>query len=314
MEQHYSATHPTYAGVLIDSPSDHGLLNDAWLRDLHADPSVPVELIAPFRRQRMVTLEQGRGYDVIPVVEAPDVKQSAPAGTNLVNTPIADYRTASDEQLLAASRSSDGRAFVELSGRYKELLHKKVFRIVRNREDTEDVVQETFFKAYVHLGEFRGSCRFSSWLTKIAINSALMLLRKRRSRPEVSFDQARDDKQSWGEWEFPDPSPGAEQIYTSQQTADALLRAVRGLPPSYRCVVEEYHGGERSLREAADILGITVSAAKSRLLRARLFIRSTLEKSGLSLRTRVTQKRKTSHGPQAVAPEFRSRFVSTTSG
>src|SRR5215469_4045143 len=98
------------------------------------------------------------------------------------------YREASDEALLAAARSSDECAFAELSDRYRKSIHNTASRIVRHREDAEDVVQDTLFKAYTHLKHFRGACRFSSWLTSIAINSALMLLRRRRSRSEISCD------------------------------------------------------------------------------------------------------------------------------
>ena len=188
------------------------------------------------------------------------------------------YREASDEELLAAARSSDERAFGELSGRYRKSIHNTASRIVQHREDAEDVVQDTLFKAYIHLKDFRGTCRFSSWLTRIAINSALMLLRKRRSRPEVSCDQRGNEDRTWEIWEFPDPSPNPEQVYAKCQARELLSRAITRLPPASRDVMTQYHYHQQALRDIADTAGISVAATKSRLLRARLTIRSALRK------------------------------------
>lgn len=194
---------------------------------------------------------------------------------------VVDYRQASDEQLLAAARASDEGAFEELSSRCKDSLRNRVFRIVRNREDTEDVVQEALLKAYKHLGEFRGSSSFSTWLTRIAINSALMILRKRKLRSEVPLDQQGSEEQKWEVWDFPDPSLNPELTYAKRQVLELMSRAINRLPPSYRNVLELCHRQEQSLHECADEVGITVAAAKSRLLRARLTIRSSLEKRGV---------------------------------
>jgi RNA polymerase sigma-70 factor (ECF subfamily) len=194
-----------------------------------------------------------------------------------------DYGDASDEQLLLAARSGDERAFVELSSRYTASLHRKVFRILRNREDAEDAVQDALFKAYTHLGQFRSACKFSTWLTRIAINSALMQLRQRRSHSEVSFHQRQDDDQTLAPLDFPDPSPNAEQLYAKRQTIDRLAFEVQRLPSYYRTIVSHYHEQERNLQDAADSLGITVAAAKSRLSRARLAIRSALERKRISM-------------------------------
>jgi RNA polymerase sigma-70 factor (ECF subfamily) len=189
-----------------------------------------------------------------------------------------DYGQASDHELLDIARASDELAFEELSRRSQTSIRNRVFRIVRNREDTEDVMQETLIKAYTHLNDFRGSCCFSTWLTRIAINTALMLLRKKRSRSALSSCQLESEERTRGPWEFPDPSHDPEQIYTKCQVLDLLARAVEALPTSDRTTLELHHGRERSLRECADEVGITVAAAKSRLLRARLRLRSDLER------------------------------------
>jgi RNA polymerase sigma factor (sigma-70 family) len=198
-----------------------------------------------------------------------------------VNTPTLDYANATSEELLAAARSSDQEAFARLSGRCVEMVRKKVFAILRNREDTDDIVQEALFKAYTHLADFRGSCTFSTWLTTIAINSALMLLRRRRSHFEVSLDLTGNDK-AGAFWELPDPRLNVEGICAKRQTHDLVSHAISRLPAQYRGVLEQYHLQEKSLQEAADALEISVSAAKARLLRARVTLRSLLGKHRLA--------------------------------
>jgi RNA polymerase sigma-70 factor (ECF subfamily) len=157
-----------------------------------------------------------------------------------------------------------------------------MFRMLRNREDADDVLQEAIYKAFVHLHSFRGTCRFSVWLTQIAINSAFMLMRKRRSHSEVSYDQRTDPDQEIQTWEFPDRSPNPEQIYVKRQAIERMLVAVNRLSPRDRGLVQQFHGTEQSLQETADQLGIKVGTAKSRLLRARMKIRSNLKKQKIS--------------------------------
>lgn len=200
-------------------------------------------------------------------------------------SPLREYGQASDEELLAAARSSDERAFAELSGRYRKSIHNTAFRIVRHREDAEDVVQDALFKAYINLNYFRGTCRFSSWLTTITINSALRLLRKRSSRSAGSCYHRGNGDQTWESWEFPDPSPNPEQACIKLQALDVMSQAIMRLPPAYRIALTQYLRHEQSMQGLADALGITLAATKSRLRRARLTLRSTLENGELS-RTR----------------------------
>jgi RNA polymerase sigma-70 factor (ECF subfamily) len=195
---------------------------------------------------------------------------------------IREHINASHDELLDAARNSDGCAFAELCRRHAGSIQRRVFRILRNREDTEDVLQEAICKAFVNLYCFRGACSFSTWLTQIAINSALMLMRKRRSRSETSYDQRTDQDQEWQTREFPDRSPNPEQIYVKRQAIERMSVAVNRLSPRYRDLVQQFHGTEQSLQETAEKLGISVGAAKSRLLRARLKIRSRLEKHRIS--------------------------------
>jgi RNA polymerase sigma-70 factor (ECF subfamily) len=204
--------------------------------------------------------------------------------SSVSNSRILEYINASHDELLDAARNSDGCAFAELCRRHAGSIQKRVFRILRNREDTdtEDALQDAICKAFVNLYCFRGACAFSTWLTQIAINSALMLMRKRSSRAETSYDQPTDQDQEWQMWEFPDRSPNPEQIYVRQQAIERMSVAVNRLSPPYRDIVQQFHGSEQSLQETAEKLGIGVGAAKSRLMRARLKIRSRLEKQRIS--------------------------------
>lgn len=261
-------------------PDSHRVTCNQQMSSDHFGRCVPSEQMPGLGHQAAAQLGTPESNSLIPAVTT-----ALRALSDLTNGPTdispLDHKQASDEQLLAAARSSDARAFAELSARYRNSIHNTVSRIVRHREDAEDVVQDTLFKAYTHLEHFRGTCRFSSWLTRIAINSALMLLRKRRSRPEESYDQRGSEDRNWEIREVPDPSPNPEESYQTRQSRDILSRAISRLSPTYRCVMTHYLAHEQSVQQIADTVGITVAATKSRLLRARLTIRSTLEKSEL---------------------------------
>jgi RNA polymerase sigma-70 factor (ECF subfamily) len=194
-----------------------------------------------------------------------------------------DYAYATDEQLMTAAKSFDGRAFEELSGRYMTSIRKAVCRIVRNREDAEDVMQDSLLKAYCCLYQLKESYRFSTWIKKIAINSALMLLRKRKSRSEVSLVQSCEADQIGQTWDIPDPSPSTERKYARQEKLEFMSRSIKRLRPLDRSVLEQFHLEEKSMREIADTLGISVGSAKLRLFRARRALRSRLERQPISL-------------------------------
>jgi RNA polymerase sigma-70 factor, ECF subfamily len=194
-----------------------------------------------------------------------------------------DIRKATDDLLTLAAKSGDGSAFVELSRRHSKRIHLHVFRILGNWEDAEDVVQDSLLRAFRHLDQFRGTCGFSTWLTRIAINSALMELRKRRARPAISYDRTADSNGAVESWEFPDLAPSPERLCVSQETEVLLRGAILRLPWCYQTVTEMYHAKEYSTNEIAQDLGISVAAVKSRLYRARKTLRASLPKIGLSV-------------------------------
>jgi RNA polymerase sigma-70 factor (ECF subfamily) len=179
----------------------------------------------------------------------------------------------SDGWLVSAAQSGDTAAFVELTRRHGDKLLPRVYRITRNWQDAEDVVQESLLKAYVHLGKFEGRSAFSSWLTRIAINSALMTLRKKRG-VEISIDGPREDGESSGTWDLPCSDETPESQYARWQREELLQAAMTRLRPGLRKVIHLRQTKDYSTKEIAAELGISVAAAKSRLLRAKLALRS----------------------------------------
>jgi RNA polymerase sigma-70 factor (ECF subfamily) len=188
----------------------------------------------------------------------------------------------SDDHLLKEAMSGNDQAFVELFKRYSGPLEQTIFRIVRNRQDTEDILQETMINAWRHLNGFRGNCRFYTWVTRIGINKSLMLLRKRKVRSEVLFFSIPSESNTIEVPEFPDVSPNPEQLCARKQISEVVLQEVVGLPIGLRDIFEHHYRENRSLEESADALGLTIAAAKSRLLRARRALRSSLKKRKIS--------------------------------
>jgi len=173
-----------------------------------------------------------------------------------------------DEKLVIRAKIGDGSAYGELCRRHSGMATRIIHRIVRNHEDTEDILQEAMLKGYRHLEGFDGRAKFSTWFTRISVNCALMLLRKRKSFHAQSLqDFARGES---GECvQFSDGSPSPESIVAKAQLSSRLKRAIRGLPPVLRGVTEIRQSGDFSVSEIAGIAGLSVAATKSRLLRAR---------------------------------------------
>lgn len=180
---------------------------------------------------------------------------------------------ACEADLVAAARSGDQHAFLELCRRYRPSLKRRIRSIVRHCEDTEDVLQETLMSAFRHLGGFRGKSSFRTWITTIATNHSLMLLRKRRNHPESGFELVTAEGKEVEIFQISDPMPNPEQAYAKRQASQRVWQAVRTLPPGCRLLVERYHQDEVKLVDAANAMGITAAAAKSRLLRARIALR-----------------------------------------
>lgn len=182
-----------------------------------------------------------------------------------------------DSQLLVDARAGNEQAFTELCTRNGPYVRRKIFTIVRNQEDADDVLQETLISAYTHFETFRGASRFSTWITQIGINQALMLLRRRKRQPiRLAELEVRNTKAT--DWrDLSDPSPDPEQACMKHQEVLLLRRAVQHQRADIRVVIDAYYQGELSLHETADVLGISVAAAKSRLIRGRRKLRRVME-------------------------------------
>jgi len=182
---------------------------------------------------------------------------------------------ATDEALVAAAKLGNHPAFAELWTRHSNRAFKTAYRIVGNRDDAEDVIQDAWMKTYVHLKTFDGRSKFSTWLIRITINSALMTLRKKRVHPETSLEVVVDGE-SWHHGEIADPTEDVEDFYARCERVESLRRAICRLQPTLRNVVEIHQSNDRSVKEIAELAGISLAATKSRLLRARKVLRRTL--------------------------------------
>jgi RNA polymerase sigma-70 factor (ECF subfamily) len=179
-----------------------------------------------------------------------------------------------DEVLVAAAKLGDHLAFLELWTRHSNKAFKTAYRITGNRDDAEDAFQDAWMKAYVHLNTFDGRAQFSTWLTRIAINSSLMILRTKRAHPETSMEIRDGD--TWQHWEIVDQMKNAEELYAAHERLERLRQTISRLQPSLRNVLEIHHSDDSSLKEVSEFAGISVAATKSRLSRAKKTLRKLL--------------------------------------
>src|SRR3984957_8468009 len=182
----------------------------------------------------------------------------------------------SDEMLASRAKSGDMDAFVELSQRHASRVFQTAYRVTRNRQDAEDVLQDAFLNAFTHMKNFEGRSSFSTWLTRIAINSSLMILRKKRNCHEIPIDGGDGSAGSFATWEPRSPTDDPESHYVRGERHKLLRKAIHRLPPAHREVIQLRQAKERSVREIAQSLGITVSAVKSRLSRAKSALRTSM--------------------------------------
>jgi RNA polymerase sigma-70 factor (ECF subfamily) len=181
-----------------------------------------------------------------------------------------------EEALVQLARGGDVSAFSELVKRYQSKIFRLARHITQHSEDAEDVLQETFLKAFTHLKDFEGNSKFYTWLVRIAVNESLMKLRKRRPERFVSLDEPVDtgDDQVVREIAVWDETP--EEKYSQEELRQILESAIEELAPIYRTVFLLRDVEELSTEETAQALGLSAPAVKSRLLRARLQLREKL--------------------------------------
>jgi RNA polymerase sigma-70 factor, ECF subfamily len=190
--------------------------------------------------------------------------------------PVSSQAGIDEATLVAQAREGDTLAFGELVRRYEGKIFRLAQHVTQNREDAEDVLQETFMKAYEHLDQFQGNSKFYTWIVRIAVNQALMKLRRRKTDKSVSLDETIDTGEdtivreiaAWGE----DP----EQRFSREELGEILDSAIQSLEAPYRSVFVLRDIDELSTEDTAEALGLSVPAVKSRLLRARLQLREKL--------------------------------------
>jgi RNA polymerase sigma-70 factor (ECF subfamily) len=180
-----------------------------------------------------------------------------------------------DGALVAAAKGGDTQAFEELVLRHEPRVLAIAQRITNNREDAQDVAQESFHKAFCHLNTFQEKARFSTWMTRIAMNEAFMLLRRRRATPEVLPESSDDGDESVSE-RFVDQRPTPEQSCRLRERKQILTEAINRLGPKVRTAILLRDIEERSAEETARILGTSISAVKARVFQGRRKLRATV--------------------------------------
>jgi RNA polymerase sigma-70 factor (ECF subfamily) len=192
-------------------------------------------------------------------------------------TPTTSISTGFDESaLVAQAKAGDQNAFAELVQRYERKIYRLAKNITRNDEDAEDVLQDAFLKAYTHLDNFKGDSKFYTWIVRIAVNEALMRLRKRKTDRSVPLDEPVELGEETVQREIAVWEDNPEQQYSQEEWRKILDEAVESLKPDFRTVFVLRDIEELSTEETAETLGISVPAVKSRLLRARLALRERL--------------------------------------
>jgi len=196
------------------------------------------------------------------------------------------FDAVTDKKLVAAAKNGDELGFESLAKRHQRRIFALAFRYTRVREDAEDIVQETLKKAFVHLPKFEGKSSFSTWLTRIALNEALMSLRRRRALHEVPAEDSSGDNETTTGPDLADASPNPEATYLRKEEARIVYAAIRHLRPGMRRAVELRELGDLSTQETARRMGLSVAAIKARVFHARKELGRALRRHVVSLEGR----------------------------
>ena len=206
---------------------------------------------------------------------------------------------AQDEEaaLVLAAKRGDGHAFEILIERYQRMILGVARRFTRNREDAEDIVQQSFHKVFVHLHKFEGKSSFSTWLTRIAINEALMLLRRGRRVREVSMDDLGGNEEIALGLEMPDSRTSPENAFLQSERNRILSAAMNKLTPGIRTAIELRDLGELSTKEVARVLGLSIEAVKGRVYQGRRKLQQVLKRESIWMSgTQILQVSRKSNG------------------
>lgn len=193
-----------------------------------------------------------------------------------------------NQELLLALRTGSSAALEELQRLYSNRLYRRILSITRNREDAEDALQDTFMRAFLRFDSFRERSHVSTWLTRIAINSALIVIRRRRrAYAEVSLTAPPKPEANFPEFEVRDSAPTPEEVCDLKQRFDKMFSAIERLDPTLRNAIALQITRECSLKEMARTLGLSVPAVKARLHRARKKLAKQFDHRGI---WRIAQK------------------------
>jgi RNA polymerase sigma-70 factor (ECF subfamily) len=186
---------------------------------------------------------------------------------------------AAEQMLVVAAKNGDEQAFETLFKRHRQKVLWVVLRYAHVREDAEDITQQTFQKAFVHFRQFEGNSSLSTWLTRIAMNEALMWLRRKRARPEVPIEESRTTTdEPVLPLDFPDSGPSPEDSCLQRERKQILSAAINELRPGMRTAIHLREIGELSIEETAHVLGVSAEAVKGRVFHARKKLRKSLER------------------------------------
>jgi RNA polymerase sigma-70 factor, ECF subfamily len=218
-------------------------------------------------------------------VEVTDVIDGANAAISSAGRVVSQE----DAALVAGAKTGDARAFELLVQRHRVKIFLLAQRMTRNREDAEDVVQESLLKAFIHLRMFKGESLFSTWLTRVTINEALMLLRRKRGSREVPAAESNAEDGTVVPLDIPDLGPNPEDGCLEREQGRVLSAAINELTPGMRKAIELRDLGELSTEETAQVMGLSVGGVKSRLFHGRKKLRQRLGSYVESSRTYGTQ-------------------------
>jgi RNA polymerase sigma-70 factor, ECF subfamily len=209
-----------------------------------------------------------------PIHTGPSIEAATHGGTS------ADGAVVDDRALLTALRAGHEWAFETMVRLYGGRLLAVARRFTRNDEDAQDVLQSAYLSAFRALNDFEGACQLSTWLHRIVVNTALMKLRSRRRKPEESIDALLPAFQEDGHHieQFSDWSTPADQLMERNETREIVRECIERLPENYRVVLKLRDIEELSTHEVAGILGMTPTAVKVRLHRARQALSTLLRK------------------------------------
>jgi RNA polymerase sigma factor (sigma-70 family) len=203
------------------------------------------------------------------------------------NTNVAGVaaQKSSDSQLLSAAKKGDQAAFGTLFERHSKKIFHSTLRITRNREDAEDALQDCFLSGLLHLHDFDGRSQLSTWLTRIAINAALMKLRRNRYSKEVPTEFVDEEGKERPRFQLIDGALNPEDSFVERERSRILRDALVELRPRVRAALEICQLQECSVKETARKLGISTAAAKGRLFHARIALRKAcLQKANPAVR------------------------------